>query len=134
MECVGTNNNYNSITDGMIEDLKKKSRINDLSTKDCRIKVLKYNRDSLYHNDGWVISLHYPTNFKDVPNAPAWFSSNSPLISDPYEVQCAVDELRRKLGPSQEDGFLPEKIKNYIKTGEFFVILFLIIVLIGLCI
>ena len=81
--------------------------------------------------EGWVVYLYYPTNFKDVTNCPGWFSSNSPMIYDPYEVQHLVDELKKKLGILEEESSSFEKIKSFNWNYVFFILFLFGIILIS---
>ena len=124
MESVLHNNEhiYTNEADKMIEEVKKKSRIKDLLSENCKIEVRNFQSYSYMNKEGWIVHLYYPTNLKDVPNCPGWFSSNSPMIYDPYEVQCLVDELKKKLGILKEESFSFEKIKSFNWNYVFFIL------------
>jgi hypothetical protein len=102
--------NSSFIVDRMIEEIKRKSKKNDLVPENCKIIVYDHNK---YSNPYWNVRFSYSVSFKDIPGGEHWFSSHSPDIYDPYEVQCVVDDLRSKLGILKEECSLFEKIKNF---------------------
>jgi hypothetical protein len=94
----------------MIEEIKRKSKKNDLVPENCKINVYEHGTHS---NTYWNVRFSYSVSFKDLPSGKHWFSSHSPDIYDPYEAQCVVDDLRSRLGILKEEHSLFEEIKNF---------------------